>query len=159
MTGPTLQELGDRREIEDVLIRYAMSLDARDWAALEDVFLPDAEAQLGDRLHCEDRDAIIATCRTALSGLTVSQHIIGNFTVELDGDRATSRCYLHAQHCYLPAVGLTTFIVAGTYHDRLVRTEAGWRIAHRVLEQTWVDGNAGLMDQAEAAWAAQNRAE
>jgi hypothetical protein len=31
------------------------------------------------------------------------------------------------------------FLVGGAYHDRLVRTPAGWRIAHRVEETLWWD--------------------
>jgi 3-phenylpropionate/cinnamic acid dioxygenase small subunit len=149
----TLQQLSDRREIEDLLIRYAMSLDARDWAALDTVFLPDAVAKLGD-YDCANREEIVATCRQALSGLTRSQHLLANFTATVDGDTATSRCYLHAQHNKLDAFGDPNFIVAGTYEDRLVRTPDGWRIAQRHLKVGWVDGNAGLMDQAIAAWTA-----
>lgn len=155
MTRWTLEQLSDRREIEDVLIRYAMSLDARDWTALEEVFLPEAVAKLG-QYECANRDEIIATCRRALSGLTCSQHIVTNFTAAVDGDAARSLCYLQAQHNYLPAVGLTNFIVAGSYTDKLVRTDAGWRIADRHLKQIWVDGNAGVMDQAIGAWQAES---
>lgn len=153
MTVWTLEQLSDRREIEDLLIHYAMSLDGRDWPALEEVFLPEAAATLGHR-ECANRDEIVATCRDALSGLTCSQHIVTNFTATVDGDRATSRCYLHAQHHYAQAIGDPNFIVAGSYDDELVRTEAGWRITHRHLKPIWVDGNAGLMDQAEGAWTA-----
>jgi hypothetical protein len=35
--------------------------------------------------------------------------------------------------------------MAGTYRDRLVRTEEGWRIERRDLEITWTDGNAALV--------------
>ena len=31
------------------------------------------------------------------------------------------------------------FLVGGAYHDRLVRTPEGWRIAHRVEETLWWD--------------------
>ena len=31
------------------------------------------------------------------------------------------------------------FVVGGAYHDRLVRTAEGWRIAHRVEETLWWD--------------------
>ncbi len=156
MTGWTLEQLSDRREIEDLLIRYAMSLDARDWATLDTVFLPDAVATLGN-YECLNREEIVATCRRALSGLTCSQHIVTNFTATVDGDTATSRCYLHAQHNHLQAFGDPNFIVAGTYADELVRTAEGWRIAKRHLKVIWVDGNAGLMDQAIAAWTESQR--
>jgi hypothetical protein len=41
--------------------------------------------------------------------------------------------------------GGDNYIVGGTYEDRLVRTGAGWRIAHRVMTQTWTEGNPGVV--------------
>ena len=35
-------------------------------------------------------------------------------------------------------------MVAGRYEDRLVRTDAGWRIAHRTLTVMWTDGNVAV---------------
>ncbi len=63
----------------------------------------------------------------------------------LDGVRATSSCYLHAQHFLVSARGLNTYVMAGTYRDLLVRTQDGWRIEHRELEITWTDGNAAIL--------------
>lgn len=153
MTTPTLQELGDRQEIIDLLIRYATTLDSRDWPTLHHIFVPDVIADFVN-FHCEGIDQVVDTCRGALGGLTSSQHLLGNFAVEIDGDRATSACYLHAMHYYAPATGLKTFIIAGTYRDALVRTVGGWRIERRRLSKTWDDGNPGLMAESAAALAA-----
>jgi hypothetical protein len=35
---------------------------------------------------------------------------------------------------------LRLFYVGAYYHDKLVRTEEGWRIAERFEEQAWFDG-------------------
>ena len=65
--------------------------------------------------------------------------------MQLDGDGARSACYLHAQHYLAGARGRSTYVMAGTYRDCLVRTEPGWRIEHRELEITWTDGNAAVL--------------
>ena len=63
-----------------------------------------------------------------------------------DGDQATHRCYMHAQHVLRAADGGRNFIIAGHYVDRLVRTTDGWRITHRDLIVTWTEGNRRVVD-------------
>jgi 3-phenylpropionate/cinnamic acid dioxygenase small subunit len=140
----TLEDLADRLEIQDVLVRYATALDGRDWPLLGEVFTPGAIA-VYDGGRFEGIDAIVAICRLSLEPLTSSQHLLGNFAVRVDGDRATSSCYLHAQHFRVGDRGLNTYVMAGTYRDRLIRTHDGWRIEHRELEITWTDGNAAIL--------------
>jgi uncharacterized protein (TIGR02246 family) len=142
-----LAELADQAAISAVLTRYATALDARDWALLDTVFTEDAVGEYGGRVagRYVGRAAIVALVRGALTGLTASQHILANPRVRLDGDVASSRVELHAQH-YLPGRtrGGSTFEVGGTYHDRLLRTPDGWRITHRRLEVSWTKGNIGV---------------
>src|SRR4051812_38628718 len=38
----SLQEISDRLEIQELLVRYSHSVDTRDWDAYENVFTPDA---------------------------------------------------------------------------------------------------------------------
>jgi|SRR6185312_15617115 len=140
----TLQQLEDRQAIVDLLISYATALDACDFEALGNVYLSDAVA-IYDGVRCDGLDAIKDICKAALVPLTASQHFLGNFHVEVDGDRAQSATYLHAQHFKTGARGRSTYVMAGTYRDRLTRTENGWRIEYRDLEITWTDGNAALV--------------
>jgi hypothetical protein len=132
-------ELADRVAIVDVTIAYCWALDTHDWDALDYVFLPDATASLAEEL--EGRDAIKKRIRRALDPLDDSQHMVSNHDVRVDGDTATCRCYLQAQHVRRAANGGPNFIIGGRYEDRLVRTTAGWRIAHRALTMMWAEGN------------------
>lgn len=146
--------MSDRQDIEDLLIRYAESLDSRNWEALRTCFTPDATADYGALSGGGGRndgvEDIVATCRTALTGLDASQHLLGNFQIQTDRDRASARCAMHAQHFMVSPIGGNTYIVAGTYHDELTRTPDGWRIAHRRLEPLWTEGNAGIIQEAIA---------
>src|SRR5215207_8567004 len=113
-------ELTDRQALVDLTVAYSYALDDRD-----DVFLPDATAELGR--HLEGRDAIKDRIRDALVPLDSSQHLVATHQVRLDGDQATGRCYLQAQHVRAGADGGSLFLVGGRYDDRYVRTTEGWR--------------------------------
>jgi ketosteroid isomerase-like protein len=139
-----IQSLLDEREIYRVITRYCRALDTKDWALLDDVFVPDATGELGTPTTLVGLEAIRGRIRSALGHLDDSQHLVGNHEIAVDGDTATHRCYLHAQHVRRAAVGGPNYIVAGRYEDRLTRIEAGWRIAHRTLTVMWTDGNVAV---------------
>jgi hypothetical protein len=138
-----VQDLIDERDIVQVALRYCRALDTCDWELLDTVFLPDATSRLGTPTVQDGLAAIVDYCRTALAPLALSQHIVANHEVDVDGDEATHRCYLHAQHVTAGEAG--NFIVAGRYEDRLVRTTSGWRIARRDLTPMWTDGNPSII--------------
>ena len=130
---------GDHQAVIDLTIRYCWALDGHRWDDLRNVFLVNATADLGTgTLH--GVDAIIERVSSALIPLENSQHMVTNHQVVVDGDKATCRCYLQAQHVRTVEGG-SNFIVGGRYEDRLVRTEHGWRIAHRDLVRVWSEGN------------------
>jgi ketosteroid isomerase-like protein len=144
LTVSDLKELQDKQEITEICYRYGLALDSRDWAALAALFTPDADAYYLDMPPARGYQAIEDTCRTALTPLTATQHLISNVVVRLDGDRAESSCYLQAQHVKAGTAGGDNFIIAGRYDDRLIRTPDGWRITHRRLALIWTVGNPAV---------------
>ncbi|MBU3687971.1 MAG: DUF4440 domain-containing protein [Acidimicrobiales bacterium mtb01] len=132
----------DRAAIVDLTVRYTWALDSKNWDDLDHVFLPDATAFLTEELV--GVGAIKDRVRRALAHLDDSQHIISNHQIVVEGDRASCRCYLQAQHVKRSAHGGPNFIVAGRYEDQLVRKAAGWRIARRELVIMWTDGNPAV---------------
>lgn len=138
-----LAEMLDRAAVVDLTVDYCTALDSRDWEALRSVFTPDATARLGRTDH-EGVDDIMGRCRTALESLDASQHMITNHRVLVDGDRATSSCYVQAQHVRASAVDGPNYLVGGRYDDDLRRTSQGWRIVRRVLTVLWTEGNPAV---------------
>jgi SnoaL-like domain len=134
----------DRQAIIDLTIAYTWALDTKDFAALRDIFLPSATADLRG-VTCDGAEAIITRISGAMVRLDASQHLIGNHQVTIDGDRATCRCQLQSQHVRAGTVGGDNLVIGGVYEDRLIRTESGWRISHRVMRQTWIEGNPAVV--------------
>jgi len=139
-----LAELIAKQEIADLCANYAYALDRKDWAALRECFT-DAPVFLHPGGRVDGIDGIVDRARGALDALDASQHLLGNIVVEVDGDTAQSVCYFQAQHLRAGALGGDTYIIAGSYTDRLVRTPQGWRISERVQDYLWRDGNRAVV--------------
>jgi hypothetical protein len=133
----------DREDIIDLAVRYAWALDTKQVDGLRDVFTPDATAMLRG-VECRGVEEIIARVAGSILRLDNTQHLISNHHVVVDGDAATHRCQLQSQHVLSGVAGGDNFIVGGYYEDRVVRTAHGWRIAHRLMQQTWTDGNPAV---------------
>jgi hypothetical protein len=132
-----LRDLADWAEISAVITRYCTALDTRNWELLRDVFTPDAVRDGGTG----GADGIIALVRRTLERVDTTQHLVGNLVVHLEGDEATATSAAIAQHVRAGAPGGPDYLVGARYSDRLVRTPAGWRIAHRTIHRVWRTGN------------------
>lgn len=131
----------DKMAIYDVGVLYATALDSRNFELLLTCFSDSATAQYEGIGFIENPGDLQKVCSNALSPLDASQHFLGNFSCTTDADTATAQWYFHAQHVKAGTEGGEHFVVAGTYRDRLVRTEGQWKIQHRDLSVTWVTGN------------------
>ena len=138
----TLQEISDRVEIQDLLVRYTVAIDRKDWKLLDTCFTPDAYV---DYTSTGGSKGVYPEVRRwlekALAPFPMTVHYISNSTVELAGDRARARTYvINPMGFPKPDGSLHIFTVGGYYQDELVRTAEGWRIARRVEEQAFLDG-------------------
>ncbi|MCX6413880.1 MAG: nuclear transport factor 2 family protein, partial [Actinobacteria bacterium] len=55
-----LQTISDRMEIDDLLVRYARAIDTKNFAELENLFIPDGEYDAGSLGHPTSAKAIRA---------------------------------------------------------------------------------------------------
>lgn len=136
--------MSDREDIIDLAVRYTWALDTKNLDDLRNVFLADATASLRG-VECEGVEAIISRIGGSVLRLDATQHLVGNHQVMVEGDTGTHRCHLQSQHVRRGTDGGDNFIVGGYYQDRVVRTTDGWRIAHRLMQQTWSEGNPGVV--------------
>jgi 3-phenylpropionate/cinnamic acid dioxygenase small subunit len=118
----------DRRDVEDVLVRYATGIDSRDWDLLRTCFTEECEADYGDIGHWHSGDEITSWMAQTHEPLGPTMHRITNIVVALDGDRVRSRSYVQA---VLTTVERPTIHAYGWYDDELVSTPDGWQIACR----------------------------
>ena len=138
-----MQTLGDRLEINDLLTRYAHSVDSKDWALYRTVFTDDAFIDYESAGGIKgDREAVADWLEKTMAGFPMTQHLISNIDVKIDGDRATVRAMF-----YNP-MGMPsgkTFWCGGFYNHSLVRTADGWKSERLIEESSWFDRAAEAM--------------
>ncbi len=138
----TLQEVSDRIEIQDLLVRYAKAIDEKDWDLLDQCFTPDAEV---DYVSSGGIAGSYAEAREwlgkALAPFPMTVHYITNSEVNLNGDKASARtAVLNPMGFVNPDGSMHQFTVGAYYVDELVRTPKGWRIAKRREDQAFMEG-------------------
>jgi 3-phenylpropionate/cinnamic acid dioxygenase small subunit len=136
--------LVDRLEIERLIVKYAWAIDEKDWDALDTVFLPDAYLDYSSNPGgaAGPYGEIRSWLEKSLAPFPVTQHLVTNIDVTLDGDRATARTMVYNPMGAATRDGpLHYFFLGGRYDDELVRTNEGWRIAKRVETLLWFQGS------------------
>ena len=98
-------------------------------------------------------DDWVANLVPLFTGLDASQHSMSNPLVDVDGETARCRMYMQAAH-FLFDDPEPEFTIGGYYDDRLVRTDAGWRVTAVTLTVWWRRGNEAIMPVARERGAA-----
>lgn len=124
----------DLEQIRQLKYRYLRTLDTKQWEQFADCFLPEATADYAG-LAFPDRDALVEFMRANLGPDMVTMHHCHHPEIEVDGDTAHGRWYLHDQ--VISAELRFRLEGAAFYEDRYVRTAEGWRVSHTGYERTF----------------------
>jgi len=137
------REISDRIQINDLLVRYTVAIDRKDWKLLDTCFTPDAHVDYTSAGGVAgDYPKVRAWLEKALAPFPVTVHALANSVVDLDGDAATARTYVHNPMTFNNPDGTVhIFTVGAFYNDKLVRTKEGWRIRERIEETAFIDGS------------------
>jgi hypothetical protein len=135
--------LEDIQALTELTYRYAYALDGRDWKALRQLFTDDVELDygLGPERVIRGADTFIEGSRAALEPMDATHHMFTNHLFEVDGDRASGKYYMHAQHMKLGTPGGVLHTLGGIYQDDFIRTGDGWKVSRRTYRAIWGRGN------------------
>lgn len=145
----------DRTEIADTFYRYALGLDHADADSLASAFTEDcvldftaAGAKLGiDFPVVSGRDAVVQSLVSLLGPLDTS-HTASNFQIEVNGDSATARAYVMAQHFMPgdgPRRGTENALLMNRYQVELVRDGRQWRFRRVTIDNAWAEGDPAII--------------
>ena len=136
----TIEQISDRLEIEDLITDYADAIDTLDIDRLDMIFTPDAfidYSAMGGAVG--PYPEVKAFLKEALPVFANTQHMISNFQIKLDGDRATGKimCFNPMELNMGDDQQNAIFFLGLWYIDEYVKTEDGWRIARRSEEKSY----------------------
>ena len=134
----SVQQLSDRAEIQDLIVREAGAMDRRDWATWQECFTSTAA------IDYSENDGAIGTppevgawLASVLGRFHSYQHLSSNAEIKLDGDRAEIRTMQYIAVKMTGSDGERVVFSGIWFHDEVVRTQDGWRIAKRYEELAW----------------------
>ena len=137
----------DEVEIRNVIASLALLSDMGDLDEWGMLFTEDADYTTESGAGWHGRDDIVASGRQRRERGThgpgsTNRHLSASVVVRSTGaDTAEAQSYLAMYKDLAPdndgaAEKSPTLLVLGYYHDRLVRTSDGWKVAHRELAQS-----------------------
>lgn len=136
-----IAKLLDERDIERALITFARAMDDRDWDGMSQILDENAAGEFGNG-RLEGRSAIIEMIQGFLNNCGATQHLLANTLIDVDGNRATSRCYVQDLHLSRSNPDLA-FHTLGDYHDRWERRDGRWWLVERIKDNR---GTVGSLD-------------
>ncbi|GAB2865573.1 nuclear transport factor 2 family protein [Nocardioides pacificus] len=139
-----LQEIGDRLEIQQVLVRYTRAIDTGEWDRLDTVFTADAAIDYTESGGIADAFPVVkAWLAENLPIFPRRMHTLGQSEVTFGegGDVARVAAYFH-NPMTLPQPDGSDLLVefGGIYHHEMVRTADGWRSRRLHEELVWKRG-------------------
>jgi ketosteroid isomerase-like protein len=125
--------LEDIEEIKQLKSKYVYSLDERDWDAVLDCFTEDAKIDYGVFGKYDGRKEMEEFFKVTLPPFaTFTIHMTQDPIVEVDGDKAKGKWYMHSANTFTkdnqPVWG------GVRYNDELVKEKGKWKINSSVTE-------------------------
>ena len=141
----SLEEISDRMEIQDLLVRYCYAVDHRNFDEFKTIFTPDASIDysvFGGPVAGVDET--IAYLKETMPMFASFQHMISTSQIQLDGDTAKVKTICHNPMVMPMGEELVVFTCGLWYVDEMVRTAEGWRISKRVEESSYMKDMPGM---------------
>ena len=126
--------MSDELAIRNVVARLAILADGGDLEEYVGLFADDAMWEMPGAA-IQGRENLLAGAIERRSAGTVgpgsnTRHVITTQAVAVDGDEALSDAYWQF---WVNTATEPSIALFGTYRDRFVRTDGGWKLAHRTI--------------------------
>lgn len=143
----------DEADIRDLMHRYGAGVDERDWRAWAEIFDDPIETDfsgIDPAFHPATlaRAEHVAGTQAVLNQFSATQHMITNMLITVDGDQATLRAPMRAEHWLDGLRGPSRYTMFGVYENEFRRTSTGWRINRLSLRLTREEGNLDVWAEA-----------
>lgn len=140
-TGATMAEpispaaAANRAEIIQTVDAIGYFADRRDWEAVKNLFHPDGAVidylsyvdgaiAFSAAPAAQSPESIVATWKRVLPGFDMTQHVVSNHQVAVEGDKARVLSTIHAVH----VLDGDSWTYLGDYEHELAWSELGWRV-------------------------------
>ena len=154
-SDPAVTQLEDRLEIIELVGRLSLTIDAKDWDAMGQLFTEtvyhDRTSLTGGEPYTAPVAQFVDGWRQTLQAMDAVHHLISNHVISVAGDEATCTANMQGTHVLANPSGGDMWTVGGRHVYQLKRTQDGWRISGLTFSLQWATGNMNVVTLAMAA--------
>src|SRR5580765_1453807 len=147
-TEEQLKEIIERIQISDLLIRYFAAVDDKciDMKIVKATFTTDAKIIRPDGSEMVGQDNILDGHIKSFARFKATHHVITNFIVDINNDRATLRSNIIANHLWAdnednPSLNNKHFLADGVFSAKAIKVDNLWRISELKNRVIWRTGD------------------
>lgn len=133
-----LRQLLERQAVEEVLLRYASTIDRKDFTTLRTLFCEDVRGQYGD-VVVEGGDALVQWIDDMTVDQTWQHHLLSVYHVDLVSATEAHALTYHTSHQTRRDTPDRCTRIIARYSDQLRKVDGAWKIADKVMEIGWTD--------------------
>ena len=127
-----MSDLADRIAVQDGMLKYAATVDEKDYAGYKALFLEDVEVVGMGPQTMQGIENYYPWWKDALDKYDATQHMLSPTYAEIDGDTAKTRTDVQATH-YPKGDSSTTITLWATYKTDMKRVDGTWKISRHEL--------------------------
>ncbi len=120
--------------VRRLLFAYSEGVDSGRFEDVADLFGDGGIYGEVDGPAARGRGQVLAAMKgnvRVYDGVPRTRHVVSNVVIDIDGSGESARCRSYVQVVHQPPGGEISTIVAGTYHDVVVRDGDSWKFAER----------------------------
>lgn len=138
----------------EIVNKLFIAVDNRDWDMVERIFdktvLLDYTSMTGGEPAEFTPNQIISSWKETLPGFDSTHHQLGNYVIELDGDKAKVFCYGTATHYLENSSNNNLWVVVGSYELEVEFKNNSLQIKSMKFNLKYIEGNKELPEMAQA---------
>ncbi|MEM7596034.1 MAG: nuclear transport factor 2 family protein [Cyanobacteria bacterium P01_A01_bin.83] len=142
----------DKIEIIELINRFGMSIDLRDWSSFRSLFVEQVKfdySSIGEVAGILSADDIADTARQDLGGFQATQHLITNHLIEIENNTANAHAHVRAIH-FLPNKAKDPVLEMGGYYSAgFTLINSHWKIKSWKFDLLWSSGDLELFELAK----------
>lgn len=133
-----LEELLERQAVEDVLLRYASTIDRKDFETLRSLFCDDVRGQYGD-VVVNGGDELLQWIDEMTVDKTWQHHLLSVYHVDFVSRTEAHALTYHTSHQTSVGSPDRCSRIVARYTDVVRKIDGAWKIADKVMEVGWKD--------------------
>lgn len=147
LAGCNIDNQSEQQQVKSSITNMVNAIDSKSWQSAKEGFAEqvfvDYSSLTGQPGNTVDADDLVGGWRSLLANVS-THHMLSNFDIKIDGDKATSYSHVYASHI---AESIEYWDAYGRYYHELEKVDSKWQITNMTLLMHGQKGNQQFLQE------------